>query len=80
MLIDAAARPPALPSMRMRAFDVGHEDPAPLARAAAIRSPREQDPAVRGHARQQTPAERLRDGLVLARFARRLDRAAGARR
>jgi len=64
----------------VRAFDIGHEDPAPLARAAAIRSPREQDPAVRDRARQQTPAERLREGVLLARFARRLGRATGVRR
>lgn len=64
----------------MRAFDVGHEDPAPLARAAAVRGPRERDPAVRDHAQHQTPVERLREGVLLARFARRLRDAAGSRR
>ncbi|MEA2391147.1 MAG: hypothetical protein QOK31_1256 [Solirubrobacteraceae bacterium] len=49
-----------------------HDDPAPLARAAAVRSARERDVAVRDRARSQTPGERLGEGLRLSRFAGRL--------
>jgi len=62
----------------MRSFEVRHDDPAPLARAAAIRSAREGDPAERARSRTQTPAERLREGMRLSRFAARL--AAAGRR
>jgi hypothetical protein len=56
----------------MRSFDVRHDDPVPLARAAAVRSARERDGAVRARARAQTPAARLSEGLRLSRFAARL--------
>jgi hypothetical protein len=56
----------------MRSFDVRHHDPAPLARSASVRSPRERDDAVSARARSQEPAERLHEGLALSRFAARL--------
>lgn len=60
----------------MASFDVRHDDPAPLGRAAAIRTNRERDPRLRELARAQTPAERLQEGFRLARFAGRLRDAA----
>ena len=59
----------------MAGFDIVHRDPAPLARAAAVRSGRERDPRVRERAAAQTMAERLREGFRLAGFADRLRRA-----
>jgi hypothetical protein len=56
----------------MRPFDVPHRDPAPLARAAAVRSRAELDPATREHAKRLTSAERLREGFALGAFAARL--------
>ena len=53
-------------------FDVRHEDPAPTARAASVRAPRELDANTREQARAQSMAERLQDGFGLARFAGRL--------
>jgi hypothetical protein len=53
-----------------------HDDPAPLARAASIRSAREQDARTRERARTQTMAERLLEGFRLARFSDRLRDAA----
>jgi hypothetical protein len=60
----------------MAAYDVRHEDPAPAARAAAVRSASERDPRLRDRARAQTMAERLREGFELARFGARLRDAA----
>jgi hypothetical protein len=56
----------------MRPFDVTHRDPHPLARSAAIRSMREQDPYTRSTARSMTIAQRLRAGLALSSAAWRL--------
>jgi hypothetical protein len=52
-----------------RAFDVKHDDPRVTARCAAVRAPRELDPATREHVRTLTPAERLREGIALSAFA-----------
>ena len=57
-------------------FEVRHDDPAPRARAAAVRSLRERDPRTRERARAQTMAERLDEGFRLARFGSRLRDAA----
>ena len=56
----------------MAAFEVVLDDPRATARAAAVRSAAERDPALRERARSQTMAERLREGFALARFATRL--------
>jgi len=54
------------------AFDVRHDDPVPIARAAAVRSAEERDPNLREWALAQSMAERLRDGFALSRFATQL--------
>jgi hypothetical protein len=56
----------------VRSFDVHHDDPARRGRAAAVRSATELDPATRRRASLASPAERLREGFALARFAARL--------
>jgi hypothetical protein len=56
----------------MRPFDVEHRDPAALGRSAAVRSRTEQDPLTREDAKRLTPAQRLRAGFELSRFASRL--------
>lgn len=56
----------------MRAYDAEHSDPRPLARSAAVRSVREQDPAVRMAAREMSMAERLAAGFELSRLASRV--------
>lgn len=58
----------------MRAFEVRHDDPRPLARAAAVRSELEQDPATRAQARAMTIAARLRAGFELCRLASQVRR------
>lgn len=62
--------------VRMAAFDVRHHDPAPVARAAAVRSAQERDASLRDRARAQSMVERLREGFVLARFGSQLRDAA----
>jgi hypothetical protein len=56
----------------VRPFDVRHDDPAARGRSAAVRSATELDPATRRRAARSSPAERLREGLALSRFAARL--------
>jgi hypothetical protein len=56
----------------VRAFDVRHDDPAAQGRAAAVRSAAELDAATRRRAARSSPAERLREGFALSRFAARL--------
>ena len=53
----------------MGSFEIRHGDPAQLARAAAVRSAREQDSATRARARQLSMAERLLTGFELGRVA-----------
>lgn len=53
----------------MARYDVDHRDPRPVARTAALRSGREQDPRTRAHARGMTMEERLRAGFELCRAA-----------
>jgi hypothetical protein len=53
-------------------FEVIHDDPRSIARAAAIRSASERDPALRERARRQSVVERLREGFRLAAFTSRL--------
>lgn len=53
----------------MRPCDVTHEDPSALARSAAVRSAREQDPRTRAAARAMDMSERLGVGLELSRIA-----------
>jgi len=60
----------------LAAFDVLHEDRLVLARAAAMRSPRERDCGATRRAAAQSMAERLQEGFRLARFADRLRRGA----
>jgi hypothetical protein len=55
----------------VRPFEIRHADPHPVARAAAIRARIERVPAGRGSA-ADTPADRLRRGFELSRFAARL--------
>lgn len=58
--------------MPERPFDFEINDPLALARSAAIRSAREQDPLTRETARRMTPAERLRTAFELSRVAAEL--------
>jgi len=53
----------------VRPFEIPDHDPAPLARAAAVRSASERDPATRARELAMSPAERLRAGCALSRFA-----------
>jgi hypothetical protein len=57
-------------------FEVEHHDPCPLARTAAVRSRVEADSRTRTHALALTPAERLKAGFELSRFAARVHAAA----
>ncbi len=61
----------------MPAFEIHHDDPRPVARAAALRSPSERDPATRAHGRALSMPERLRAGFALSSFASRLLGTAG---
>jgi hypothetical protein len=56
----------------MRAFDVEHLDPQPLARAAAVRSGSEQDARTRESARTMSMASRLRTAFEMSRFGSQL--------
>jgi len=67
-LVDAPSRQ----NVGVTGFEVTHDDPRATARAAAIRSASERDPALRERARRQTIAERLHEGFRLAAFTSRL--------
>ena len=58
----------------MSRYDIRHDDPCALGRAAAVRSARESDARNRARARGQSMSERLEEGFRLARFASRLRR------
>jgi len=63
----------------MAAYDVHHSDPHPVARSAAVRSGREQDPLTREDARRLNIDERLAAGCELSRAAVRMLGAATGR-
>jgi len=59
----------------MRAFDVKHDDPVPVARTAAILSRTEQDPATRADSRAMTPEQRVSVALDLSLTLSQIKRA-----
>jgi hypothetical protein len=56
----------------VESYDVHHPDPSPLARAAAVRSAREQDHRTRDDSLRLSMSERLALGFELSRAAARM--------